>query len=548
MNARTVEWGQGPGAAAHWRALVGRALVWRALVPAALVAGALVAGGLVAGALVAPAFAQTDLPEQIRALDANGNGVIERDEAQGPLADNFDDADLNRDGVIDGEESTALFARFRGGGGRGAPERSGAGTAQAATPDASAEDPRALPERARGFDTNGNGVIDRDEAGGPLAANFDRIDENGSGGIDGAELAKFFGGGSEGTAVEVDVVRAEGLSQTVPVIGRLVALQSGPVASRVSGPVAEVRVEVGDRVSRGDIMVVISHDRLQSESDRQLAVVDQRQAMVEIAAAELEKSEQEMDRLENLRAGVAFSQKRYDDMVQEIAVRRGVLADRQAQLAQATEQLNRANIDRRDADIRAPYSGVVTQRYIEVGAWVTSASPVVTLLNDTAVEIEVDVPANRLAGLEAGSVLAITLDDGTTHKAAVRAIVPVENPLTRTRPVRLVPDFDTTVKAPALNQSVTVAVPIGGGGRVLTVHKDAVVRPEGRPTVYVVVNNTVQPREVVLGPGTGQRFVVVSGVAEGDQVVVRGNEQLEAGQRVRFGAAGGPRAGSARTD
>ena len=57
-------------------------------------------------------------------------------------------------------------------------------------------------------------------------------------------------------AVGVDEVRTEPLSQTVPVIGRLVAKQSGIVAARIGGPVADMRVSVGDRVKEGDVLAI----------------------------------------------------------------------------------------------------------------------------------------------------------------------------------------------------------------------------------------------------------------------------------------------------
>lgn len=390
-----------------------------------------------------------------------------------------------------------------------------------------------LPGRAAALDANKNGVIDRDEARGPLASNFDTIDRDKSGGIDGAELSAFFGGGGNGAAVVADAVVEEDLSQTTPVIGQLVARQVGPVAARVSGPVESVQVQVGDRVEKGDVLVVIASDRLQSESDRNLALVDQKQAMVAIAEAELEKLRQERQRIDDLRQSSAFSQKRRDDVVQDVAMKQGSLANRTAELAQAVEQLNRANIDLRDAVVRAPYAGVVTAKSTEVGAYVGVGSPVVTLVNQDTLEIEAQVPTNRLGGLQPGAELQIALDDGTRHKAVVRAVVPEENPLTRTRAVRLTPILGDVLKQPALYQSVIVDVPIGGSGRVVTVHKDAVTRDEGRPLVFVINGGRVERRDVVLGESVGQRFTVVTGLRAGERVVVRGNEQLSSGDAVR---------------
>ena len=397
----------------------------------------------------------------------------------------------------------------------------------------SGADAQELPERAAGMDANKNGVIERGEARGPLASNFDAMDRDKSGGIDGAELAAFFGGGGRGTAVVADAVILEDLSQTTPVIGQLVARQVGPVAARVSGAVESVWVQVGDQVKKGDILVVVSTDRLQSETDRNLAVVEQKQAMVVIAEAELEKLIQEQRRIDSLRQSSAYSQKRRDDVVQDVAMKQGSLANRNAELAQAVEQLNRANIDLRDASVLAPYDGVVTTKSTEVGAYVGVGSPVVTLVNQNTLEIEVQVPTNRLGGLQRGAALEIVLDDGTRHEAVIRAVVPEENPQTRTRAVRLTPSFGDVLKQPALYQSVTVSIPVGRSGKVMSVHKDAVTRDEGRPLVFVINGGRVEQRSVVLGEGVGQRFTVISGLRVGEQVVVRGNEQLSSGAAVR---------------
>ena len=157
------------------------------------------------------------------------------------------------------------------------------------------------------------------------------------------------------------------------------------------------------------------------------------------------------------------------------------------------------------------------------------------------------MPTNRLAGLQRGVALEITLDDGTSHEAVIRAVVPEENPKTRTRAVRLTPSFGKVLKKTALYQSVTVSVPIGRSGKVISVHKDSVTRDEGRPLVFVINGGRVEQRSVVLGESVGQRFTVISGLRVGEQVVVRGNEQLSSGAAVRVvgQSGGGPSAQTA---
>ncbi len=497
---------------------------------------ALVAAGLIV-AYGVPANAQQGRPLSpiAQPMDANGNGVLERSEARGPAAANFDTIDADDSDTLDGDE---LFNFFQGGGQTNAAPSSG--------DNKPAGGKRPLSQIAQNLDTNKNGVLERTEARGPVVANFDTIDKDKSGTLDGDELFEFFQGGNSGGSgggppanVVVDAVIEEPLSQTVPVLGRLVASEFGPVAARISGPVKEMRVEVGDRVEQGAVLAVLDRERLALERTRYEALVKQQSAKLASVRADLEKRSLELKRLEGIRNSAAFSQARYDDAIQDVAKQRGEVAETQAQLAQAEAQLNRAAIDLADSEILAPYPGVVSAKHTEVGAYLSVGNPVVTLINDLDIEVEADIPSARMGGMKLGTSVRLTLDDKSEHKALVRAIIPDENPRTRTRPVRFVPNFGELAKPLATNQSVTVHVPIGAPRTVTTVSKDAIVRRGDSVLVFVVRNGAGQPQPVGLGESVGTRFVVTSGLKAGDRVVVRGNENLRPGQRLTISGSSG---------
>ena len=93
----------------------------------------------------------------------------------------------------------------------------------------------------------------------------------------------------------------------------------------------------------------------------------------------------------------------------------------------------------------------------------------------------------RVTGCRAyanGAVVKAQLDGGTLFDATVRAVIPDEDPLTRTRKVRLQADF-TGRLAGAVNQSITVLVPVGEPRDVLSVHKDALIARRGGQMVFV---------------------------------------------------------------
>ena len=320
----------------------------------------------------------------------------------------------------------------------------------------------------------------------------------------------------------------------MPVIGRLVARQAGVVAARTRGPVEEVHVEVGDRVKRGDVIAVLVKDLLKWQYELQKAEVDQYAAAVRTKDATTKLRRQELKRIQRLIKSAAFSQARLDDKKQEVAVAESQTREAAAQLARAKANRNMIKTTLDYATIKAPYSGVVSKRHIEVGAYVQIGEAVVTLVNDSSLEIEAEVPANRTSGLIADTLVPVSLNGMKKFTARVRAVVPEENTQTRTRTVRFVPDFPPELKGLASNQSVTLHLPSGRKGNVVTVHKDAILNRKGSNLVFLVKDGKAVSRPVRLGEAVGSRFIVLGGLQPGDLVVVRGNERLIPGQQIKF--------------
>ena len=342
---------------------------------------------------------------------------------------------------------------------------------------------------------------------------------------------------TNGALVRVDAVTTEALSQTVPVIGRLVARQSGVVAARINGPVEEMLIDVGDRVEAGQNIAILNPEALRAQRNLAAGQLAEAEAKVSTRQAALQLARQELFRLEGLRESAAFNQANFDDAQQEVAIADAEVAEAEGNVQTYAAELRLAEINLFNAAVRAPYGGVVSRRHTEVGAYLRVGDPVVDLIADEDLEIEADVPFQRLAGLQVGTAVRFLLDDSSEHWAVVRAVVPQENPLTRTRAVRFVPEFGTTENPLAAQQSVTLLVPAAAPRTVLSVHKDAVIKRGDQSIVYVVAGDSAEMRVVRLGDAVGSRLEVIDGLAEGDLAVVRGNERLRPGDSVTIDGA-----------
>ena len=337
-----------------------------------------------------------------------------------------------------------------------------------------------------------------------------------------------------GALVHVETVRAESMNQTVPIVGRLVSMRMGDIAARISGPVEDIKIEVGDRVSKGQVLVVLDAETLMA--DMKLAQSELQEAEAEIATweAESEVAKTELRRQVGLRQSTAFSQARFEDAEKKLAVAESRVERARANVSIKKSALERKQIDVEYGTVRAPYSGVVMQRFTEAGAFVNRGDPVARLIGDKSLEVEAFIPNSRLGGLPAGRIVEFRLDDGSRHKAKVRSVLPSENPQTRTRIVRLVPDFSDTSRPLADSQSVVVLVPISTDRQVVTVHKDAILKRPNGDMVYVAKDDTAELRPVTLGEAMGGRFEVLKGLKEGDVVVTRGNERIQPGAKLRI--------------
>ena len=334
------------------------------------------------------------------------------------------------------------------------------------------------------------------------------------------------------TVVVINEVRKEPLLQTMPVLGRFVALRSGIVAAHIGGPVKKIFADVGDRVEVGKVIAVLDTDSLKWRYEVARAEMTEAQARVRTAKVRVKLLSQELKRLSNLRKSAAFSQARFEDKQVEVSQAQSQVAEAEAVLKRHKATMELTQVQLEDANIRAPYKGVITRRHTEIGSYVKEGDQVFTMVDDTGLEIEADIPSKRISGLSPGLKISANIDPKTRFDANVRAIVPSENPLARTRTVRFSTSFQDKSQALAANQSVTLHIPIAKLRDIVTVHKDAVINREGKNVVFVVEKRRARLKEVVLGDAIGNRFEVIQGLEPEDQVVIRGNERLKDGKRV----------------
>ncbi len=334
--------------------------------------------------------------------------------------------------------------------------------------------------------------------------------------------------------VEVDEVRTMVSDQTSDVTGRLVAKRRGRVAVRIDGSIVRVPVAIGDRVTRGQTLAELDKNLLRALHALAQAEQQGASALLKTAEAEVDLAKQEVARLQRLQRTAAASRADYDDARQKQTIEETEVEEARVEIKRRTidTAIAKARIDY--ANVYAPYDGIITEKFKEIGDYAKRGDALFSLVGDTEIEIEANIFSSLVVNLNRASKVTATTVEGVEISAVVRAILPVENDRTRTRTVRfsIQSEQDTSTLTPG--QGVVLHLPSGPFLKFLSVHKDAVIYQQGKAIVYIAKDGTAQSRQPELSSMNGNRFEVTDGLGEGDLAIVRGNERMRPGQSIQI--------------
>jgi membrane fusion protein (multidrug efflux system) len=309
--------------------------------------------------------------------------------------------------------------------------------------------------------------------------------------------------------VRTELVEAQQVSDMAVFSADLLPLRRATLAAEVAGNVEELRAEVGQRVRKGQV----------------LARIDTRALRQQVAEAEALFT-QAQDRFE--RAEKLFAKRSITKQQQIDAVASRDVAD--ARLASVRLMLEKS-------EVKAPWSGHVAAKRVEVGDYASPGQPLIELVAMDKLKVKAPASAADVPYLKIGVPVTVRVDvfpDEEFTGEVVRLGAELD-PGTRTLDVeaeidnpdlRLRPGLFGRMELQRRELTDAVLVPLA-----------AVVDFENQKVVYVVTDGRAERREVALGPVVGARVVIEEGVSRGERLVVAGQRQVADGQLVVEGEA-----------
>ncbi|NPV93024.1 MAG: efflux RND transporter periplasmic adaptor subunit [Firmicutes bacterium] len=322
--------------------------------------------------------------------------------------------------------------------------------------------------------------------------------------------------------VRTQIVHIESGLQSYRYAGQVRGRYESPLAFRIGGKVIQRCVEPGSMVKRGDLLMQLD------SSDVQLNV-NVYESQVNSAQSQLDLAHQTLERSRSLYEQKALSKAEYDRAQSAYDAAQGTYNQAVAQSRQAMNQLDYCNL-------RADNGGTITNVNVEAGQVVAAGTPVLTLVQDGELEVEISVPENRIEEFRSAKQIKVSfwaLPDLNVD-GQIREVSPVALSTARTFNVRIT----LLSPPPEVKLGMTASVSAGGVGgepAIAIIPLSAVYQTGNSPAVWLVNNETVSLKQIKIDGFDNERVKVTEGLKEGDRVVTAGVHKLLEGQKVRVG-------------
>lgn len=315
--------------------------------------------------------------------------------------------------------------------------------------------------------------------------------------------------------------RQHTLRPTIKLPGTIQSRHRSIIGSETEGIVVALHVREGESVAKGASIAELRTDALQQRLNAAQSQLDAIRASRELASRSL-------DRARPLFEKKSLSEQQVDELESE-------LLSLQADEQRLEAEIAGIRLSIEHSHIRAPFDGLIVKRLTDIGEWRDAGDPVVELISISDLEIDVAVPIGYFDNLNASEAASVSFPSVSEqrYELAVTAVVPVADSDARSFTVKLRLHNDPPQAQLAVGMLADVWLSIGDTSSTIIVPKDAIVRRlQERFLVVLSDDNLTRIVVVQTGHSIGDWIEVFDAVAAGDRVVVRGNERLEAGQRV----------------
>ena len=306
--------------------------------------------------------------------------------------------------------------------------------------------------------------------------------------------------------VLTDTVKYQQTAQEFSVTGTFSPSQEIAVTAETQGRIISINAEPGISVKKSQVLASLENEVFA--------------AQLELAKFNLEKAEKNADRYKKLSQGDAATMQQYESAKQDF------------EIAQST--YTSAKVDYENTFIKAPFDGIITKRYIDKGAYVSSGSPVFDLIKINQLKFIAKLTASEADQVKKGQLVRLSVDayPGINYNGRISAVI-VKADLSKRYDVEIEVD-NQAGKLIKPGMFGTVALGRHAGEKALVISRKAIAGSIKNSEVFLVKGDSVNLQKIRITPLNDKQVIVTEGLNVGDVVVTSGQISLVNGSKIKI--------------
>lgn len=323
---------------------------------------------------------------------------------------------------------------------------------------------------------------------------------------------------SRAIPVKVTTVTVGDIKEVFSTNGSVEAKNKANISAKIAGRVTQVLVQLGDYVSKGQVLATLEQTDLLNQ-------LNQSQAIAAQAQAGYQQNKDNFLRKQKLFADQIISAQEFDAAKAQFEIAESQLRQSRAGIDMIKEQL-------KNTEIKAPLNGYIGSRGVNLGEMVSPGVPLFSIVDLSQVYITVDLSDSYITQVKPKQPAEISPASAPdrTYYGGIAQIAPMADPVTKTYPVKIL--LNNSARVFKDGMLVQVKLDFNHQKGTLLLPLEAIVEETGGKVVFAVENKTAIRKPVEVGISDGKSVAITAGLKAGEQIVVMGQNNLEDGLKV----------------
>lgn len=332
------------------------------------------------------------------------------------------------------------------------------------------------------------------------------------------------------TPVEVRAAIPSSIAESTILSGRTMPDKDVMIVPSLPGKVERVNVAIGDWVKAGTVLFTLDNSNLEQQLSQAEAALNSAYANFQMTADQIAGAQATFERMKALYDSGAISRSQYEQA--ELAASTQPLEAAQGALTQAETAYEAARDAYNDAAITAPISGYVSAINIEAGEMASNAQPAMIIVDIDPLIIRLGVTENLVNKLAVGDDVAVTIPAVEYEtEGEIISISPIVDSVSLLYPVEVL--IDNKANSVKASMFAEVKIVTKYNESAIIVPSDAVLVKNGNEIVYTVIDNLAVEHVVQTGIDNGQDIEILTGISEGDVVIITGQHYVTDGSKIK---------------